>query len=73
MHLCSVIMSRDALCLRLQTFFDGKELCKSIDPDEAVAYGAAVQVQMLGSRGSRYRSCRCLHCHVRLWWRCHCW
>ncbi len=28
----------------LQDFFGGKELCKSINPDEAVAYGAAVQV-----------------------------
>jgi len=26
----------------LQDFFEGKELCKSINPDEAVAYGAAV-------------------------------
>ncbi|RHN73561.1 putative Heat shock protein 70 family [Medicago truncatula] len=26
----------------LQDFFDGKELCNSINPDEAVAYGAAV-------------------------------
>lgn len=24
----------------LQDFFNGKELCKSINPDEAVAYGA---------------------------------
>ena len=32
----------------LQDFFNGKELCKSINPDEAVAYGAAVQVQGLG-------------------------
>ena len=29
----------------LQEFFGGKELCKSINPDEAVAYGAAVQVR----------------------------
>jgi heat shock 70kDa protein 1/2/6/8 len=26
----------------LQDFFNGKELCNSINPDEAVAYGAAV-------------------------------
>ena len=31
----------------LQDFFNGKELCKSINPDEAVAYGAAVQVTPL--------------------------
>lgn len=31
----------------LQDFFSGKELDKSINPDEAVAYGAAVQVAML--------------------------
>ena len=30
----------------LQDFFNGKELCKSINPDEAVAYGAAVQVSV---------------------------
>jgi heat shock 70kDa protein 1/2/6/8 len=32
----------------LQEFFGGKELCKAINPDEAVAYGAAVQVRHLG-------------------------
>ncbi len=31
----------------LQDFFNGKELNKSINPDEAVAYGAAVQVALL--------------------------
>jgi len=31
----------------LQEFFNGKELCKSINPDEAVAYGAAVQAAIL--------------------------
>ncbi|CAK8531481.1 unnamed protein product [Lathyrus sativus] len=33
----------------LQDFFNGKELCKSINPDEAVAYGAAVQAAMLSA------------------------
>jgi L1 cell adhesion molecule like protein len=28
-------------------FFNGKELCKTINPDEAVAYGAAVQASIL--------------------------
>ena len=31
----------------LSTFFNGKELCKSINPDEAVAYGASVQSAIL--------------------------
>lgn len=31
----------------LQDFFNGKELCMSINPDEAVAYGAAVQAAIL--------------------------
>ncbi|KAH1087253.1 hypothetical protein GLYMA_07G170800v4 [Glycine max] len=31
----------------LQDFFNGKILCKSINPDEAVAYGAAVQAALL--------------------------
>jgi heat shock protein 1/8 len=31
----------------LSQFFNGKELCKSINPDEAVAYGAAVQAAIL--------------------------
>ncbi|XP_021841724.1 heat shock cognate 70 kDa protein-like [Spinacia oleracea] len=31
----------------LQDFFEGKELCRSINPDEAVAYGAAVHAAML--------------------------
>ncbi|CAG7899735.1 unnamed protein product [Brassica rapa] len=36
----------------LQDFFNGKELCKSINPDEAVAYGAAVQAAILTGEGS---------------------
>jgi heat shock protein 1/8 len=31
----------------LSAYFNGKELCKSINPDEAVAYGAAVQAAIL--------------------------
>jgi L1 cell adhesion molecule like protein len=31
----------------LSDFFNGKELCKSINPDEAVAYGATVQAAIL--------------------------
>lgn len=33
-------------------FFNGKEPCKSINPDEAVAYGAAVQAAILTNTGS---------------------
>jgi len=36
----------------LQDFFNGKDLCKSINPDEAVAYGAAVQAAILTDAGS---------------------
>jgi heat shock protein 1/8 len=32
----------------LQDFFQGKELNRSINPDEAVAYGAAIQAAILG-------------------------
>ncbi|XP_026428682.1 probable mediator of RNA polymerase II transcription subunit 37c [Papaver somniferum] len=31
----------------LQEFFDGKKFCNSINPDEAVAYGAAMQAAIL--------------------------
>ncbi len=31
----------------LSSYFNGKELCKNINPDEAVAYGAAVQAAIL--------------------------
>ncbi|KAH7437996.1 hypothetical protein KP509_05G100300 [Ceratopteris richardii] len=36
----------------LQDFFNGKELCKTINPDEAVAYGAAVQAAILSGEGN---------------------
>jgi L1 cell adhesion molecule like protein len=32
----------------LKEYFNGKELCQSVNPDEAVAYGAAVQAAVLG-------------------------
>jgi len=35
----------------LKEFFNGKELNKSINPDEAVAYGAAVQAAILNKQG----------------------
>jgi len=31
----------------LKDYFNGKELCKSVNPDEAVAYGASVQASIL--------------------------
>ena len=37
----------------LSDFFNGKELCKSINPDEAFAFGAAVQAEgILSGEGS---------------------
>ncbi|WVZ04616.1 hypothetical protein V8G54_017962 [Vigna mungo] len=37
----------------LQDYFKGKELCMSINPDEAVAYGAAVQAALL-TKGNKF-------------------
>ncbi|PKY42550.1 heat shock 70 kDa protein 2 [Rhizophagus irregularis] len=40
----------------LQDFFDGKELNKSINPDEAVAYGAAVQAALLTNQAENEKT-----------------
>ncbi|KAJ9545348.1 hypothetical protein OSB04_025055 [Centaurea solstitialis] len=37
----------------LQELFDGKELCKSVNPDEAVAYGAAVVAAKLSGNSDK--------------------
>ncbi|KAL8157574.1 hypothetical protein AgCh_002328 [Apium graveolens] len=37
----------------LQQFFDRRDLCKNINPDEAVAYGAAVQAAILSGEGNQ--------------------
>jgi heat shock 70kDa protein 1/2/6/8 len=39
----------------LQDYFSGKELCRSINPDEAVAYGAAVQAAKLSSNDQKFQ------------------
>lgn len=36
----------------ISDFFNGKALCKDINPDEAVAYGAAVQAAIVSGTGS---------------------
>ena len=36
----------------LSDFFNGKELNKTINPDEAVAYGATVQAAILNGEGN---------------------
>ena len=36
----------------LTEFFDGKSLNKDVNPDEAIALGAAVQAAMLSGKGS---------------------
>ncbi|KAJ4812773.1 Heat shock protein 70 [Rhynchospora pubera] len=37
----------------VQDFFEGKELCKGIHPDEAVAYGAAIHAANLNWQGDK--------------------
>ena len=40
----------------VSNYFNGKELCKSINPDEAVAYGAAIQAAILSGHGDKSTS-----------------
>ncbi|XP_039266512.2 heat shock 70 kDa protein 1B-like [Styela clava] len=39
----------------LQDFFEGKEICRKINPDEAVAYGAAALAKNISSGGSEVK------------------
>lgn len=42
----------------LVDFFNGKKLCKNVNPDEAVAYGAAVQAAISdGDTSEKTRTC----------------
>ena len=50
----------------LQEFFNGKELCQSINPDEAVAYGATVQAAVLSGKGAGSKL-------AASWTTCCCW
>eukprot|EP00397_Hematodinium_sp_SG-2012_P010152 GEMP01010259.1.p1 GENE.GEMP01010259.1~~GEMP01010259.1.p1 ORF type:complete len:614 (+),score=144.27 GEMP01010259.1:239-2080(+) len=40
----------------IRDFFDGKEMCKSVNPDEAVAFGAAVQAAVLSGDTSQKKN-----------------
>ena len=42
----------------LSDYFNGKELNKGVNPDEAVAYGAAVQVTACNGRTESWNGCK---------------
>jgi molecular chaperone DnaK (HSP70) len=42
----------------LKDFFDGKEPSKGVNPDEAVAYGVAVQGCILSGEGDDETKCK---------------
>ena len=45
----------------LSDYFGGKELCNSINPDEAVAYGATVQATLLSGKKSEKLDLSLIH------------
>merc|ERR550537_2194517 len=48
----------------IQEFFNGKEPNKSINPDEAVAFGAAVQAAILTGEGSSHPGSASVRCNT---------
>ena len=54
---------------QLSEFFNGKSLNRSINPDEAVAYGAAVQAALLtGVKDSKNRRFATIRCRAFISW-----
>jgi hypothetical protein len=53
--LCSTVQVQELL----KEYFEGKEPSKGINPDEAVAFGAAVQGGILGGEGE-WQLCVCV-------------
>lgn len=49
---CCLVVHCTDRCVVVAVVVQGKELCKTINPDEAVAYGAAIQGAILGNAAS---------------------